>query len=251
MKKIDIHIHYVNDPDEKLKNKFICYLKEINLGILLGSNFPKELWKRSFSNKNLLNELDKYNNIYWLASYDISWDIKEPILKSNKIIWVKFYTWYYKSYSDYIISYYIEKYLENKKNIFLFHTWYCYIRWKEIKFNPLKLVKYIKKYKKWNFIIAHLWNPYFNETIWLVKKFDNVYLDLSWISEIDDINIIKDFFKYSKKYWFFDKILFWTDFPLFKYNSTIIFLEKVITYKEIEELTNNTYNFLKNNLCFL
>lgn len=246
---IDLHIHSINW--EKLNIDLEKYKEKLDFWLILWSKFPNKLKKNELNNSSLLKIIENNLNLYWLISFGISKYCEKEInfLKNNKILWIKFYTGYYKYFYHKNIENYIKKSLEFNKNIFLFHTWFCNTKDKNI-FDVKKLESLFDKFSNWKFIIAHLWNPFFLDTIKFLKKYNNVYADISWIfwnwENIDLLYLrkLKFIFKIIENENLFDKILFWTDFPIIKLEEKMILLKKVTSINNIEKINYSTLKFI-------
>lgn len=85
---------------------------------------------------------------------------------------------------------------------------------------PDTLIETAEKYKNVNFILAHAGILYYEQGLELIRKYKNVYLDISGFEKVQNNKSefqkkMKGLFKYAP-----DKVLFGTDWPLYNFNTT-------------------------------
>lgn len=252
---IDIHLHLVNPGSlwyDDMKNKFESYVSGLDYGLLLAATYPASLGKRSFSNQELCHVLDMQKNIYGLAAFSLSRYIEEQaVLSHPKVRGIKFYTGYYAYFYTTVISQYIEKSISLGKDIFMFHGGICHTKQKQ-SFHPQDLEGIIQKFPTWKFIIAHMGNPFFLETIALLEKYPNVFVDISGI--FGQGNPLEQKYKQTLQLVFYSlaqkgllgKVLFWTDFPLLASEEMNIILSQVVEKGILESIHSATNDFFVN-----
>ena len=226
-KIIDIHTHVSgkNFKNDLIKLKKISEENNIKKIFIMSTYFPDK--KTGVSNYRLFSHIENeelfsmwcaidFEFYFWMTYNEI-----EELLVFNidKIVGIKIYSGYqnidFKSKEFRLILELARKF--NKP--IMFHCGYLHKRFKS--FNPMDLKNVFENNLDITFIIAHLANPFFQETSLLIKDFENVYSDISGLVDTkrgveEEIKPYQELFKNLK----IDKLLFGTDLPIQTFKQT-------------------------------
>jgi predicted TIM-barrel fold metal-dependent hydrolase len=249
MKKIDIHCHTTNRkvPGTIPKSATIEQItkemesNEVVLTNLLATYFPHK--SSGVSNYRLHNWIKDNPKFCMFGSLDFEHYFYQGIneleeLTENKLIkGIKIYTCYQeidlagKEFNQVVQ-------LAGKYSLpMMFHVGYSYAAKRKYgKISVATLVKpndldeIIAENSSVNFILSHMGKPFFDELIDVVKKYDNVYTDMSGLVDSKyDSKLIPGSLEGVRKFLGEcgpSRLLFGTDFPVQTYEDSINFIEK-------------------------
>jgi len=236
--KIDWHYHLSGRNIKQDSIELEKYIKDKNMDnvYVMATYFPEN--GSGVSNFNVYHHIKNikktkmyisldFENYYFMGINEIETMLSDNIIK-EKIIGIKIYTGYQNIDLNSDKFNKIMQIAENNNLYVMFHT--GYLKGNKTNFNPISLDEVISKYFNITFIIAHLGNPFINESIYLLNKHENLYTDISGL--VDKRVEINDTMKRVEKLYngigkIDNKILFGTDFPMQDYDTTLIFSELI------------------------
>lgn len=231
-RKIDWHYHLSgrNIKEDVLNLK--KYTDTMDQVYVMASYFPEK--GSGLSNYNLYYHLKEVEKVKLYLSLDFEHYFYQGLNEINsiisespeKIIGIKIYTGYQNIKFDERFDLILD--IAKKNNLYvMFHT--GYLNESDNVYNPINLDFIIRKNKDIKFILAHLGNPYLEITTKLINKYDNVFTDISGLTDNSDdvedtLKYVREFAKKVNK----EKILFGTDYPVQNYKDTIKFAKVFI-----------------------
>lgn len=104
--------------------------------------------------------------------------------------------------------------LERELSI-LVHMGYTPIKQANLRYcHPALLDQVLSKYPKLKIVIAHMGWPWIDDTFALLKRYENVYTDLSIVSSYQPINTIANILRSAKEHGVVNKLIWGTDYPM-------------------------------------
>ena len=241
---IDCHVHaYLTQEIVDLQKS----MKENNISASVILYWPLEQQKAP-TLKNVIKNIEKYNNLFVAASIKITNnknfqrdlnEIEDLIIK-KKIIALKLYPGYEYFYVNDERCNDVYSLCNKYKIPVMFHcgdTWSSYKKAIIHYTNPMFIEDIIVKYPNLKILICHIGNPcWIDETKELIYKNKNVYTDISgilsgvnnWYIESYTENIMKKLHDMIAYIGGAHKILFGSDFDIFKQSDYVNFINAFI-----------------------
>ncbi|HDX9612666.1 hypothetical protein COF80_25735 [Bacillus toyonensis] len=181
--KRTLGVHVTNEYVSKLCAKYPKYF----VGFASFDAYEKPLCKKS-----LEQELTNYN----LHGYKLAFGYLG--ISPNDPGW-------YPLYED----------AEERSLPVLVHMGFTPIKQASLRYcHPMLLNDVLIKFPNLNIIIAHMGWPWINDTLSLLKKYKNVYTDLSIVSFYQPIDEMCNIFQMAKEQGVINKLIWGTDYPM-------------------------------------
>ena len=253
MRKIDIHCHTTSRPlphtvapDATLDaiRKEMSW-HDIWTTVVLASYFPRNNKGSGVSNFRLRNWIDKRGRLenkagtrgtplVMFGSLDFEryfyqgMNELEELAESRDIVGVKIYTGYQVIPPDDLET--VIKLCAHKNLPIMFHTGDCARSETRAFARFQELDKFVETYDKVNFIYTHLGNPHISDVMERVKRYKNLFTDMSGLihSGKDDheipecIESVKRFYGECGA----GQLMFGTDFPVQTHDHSVLIAEK-------------------------
>jgi predicted TIM-barrel fold metal-dependent hydrolase len=266
MRKIDIHAHTTNRPTRSTGQKYATLdilsekMKEFDVEktVVLATYFPHR--SSGISNYRLLNWVSEKPEFSMFGSLDFEhyfyqgFNELSELAEAGKIKGIKIYTTYQNIdlNGDKLKS--VVKLASSNKLPVMFHCGYSFSSMSStgkpaitdmVKASDLEHL--IAEFRDTNFIISHLNKPFTRDLTNVVKRYANVYSDMSGLihsnhedeKEIENsVQEIKIFLAECGS----SKLLFGTDFPVQTHADSVYFIERAMGCFPIEAKEDVYYN---------
>ncbi len=197
---IDTHVHLVdkNRNFERAKRKLIEELKKNNVDYAIV--IPDSLSNTECADtKVVLKLIESEDNLFALGAYNpinpsISLKELEELIKQKLILGVKLYPGFEPFYPNDLRLSALQEICSKYNVPVVFHTGYEHKKYSDPKF----IVKIVEKFPKLKIVIAHLFVPKIDYCLKLTESFENIYYDLSALSDFEEE--IKDKLSLLKSY---------------------------------------------------
>ncbi|MFC1697282.1 amidohydrolase family protein [Nanoarchaeota archaeon] len=270
MKIIDFHTHLSKydqrGPIKSARAKdLLRYMEKYNVekAVVLASYFPHHKYKKNgMTNDDLLKRVSGKDRLIPFGSLNMEefskggYDLERMIV-DKEIYGVKLYPGYQHFYPDDLKEFGMFYQLCEHQNVpVLLHSGSSNGKGSLLKYSmPILLDEVALEFPKLKIVIAHMGNPFFDQTKELVHRHDNVYTDLSGLFFSGRKSIEKQIEYYRPKLLDFidyvnavDKILYGSDFPVETMEDSIAIVKSLgLTKKEEEKVFyKNAERLLKN-----
>lgn len=101
--------------------------------------------------------------------------------------------------------------------------------------NPILLDKVLQTFPNLRIVIAHLGWPWVDETIYLLKKYQNVYTDTSIVTFYQSTDFMVNMFQKLCHEKVMNKVIWGTDYPMCTFKESLDSMKKILACLNLQE----------------
>lgn len=120
----------------------------------------------------------------------------------------------------------------------LVHMGYTPIKQANLRYcHPKLLEEVLRNFPKLKLVIAHMGWPWIDDTLALLKRYENVYADLSIVSFYQPIKTISNIIGLAKAQGVVNKLIWGTDYPMCSMTDSLNRFKEIQSYLDDNEIT--------------